>query len=140
MKSRDASASKNCPNILLITLFGQPVYEIHWLSDLFCIQLNCRPPIKVVSETMDVSSCAFWPARTRQTQTHTYYMNHCTIVTKDHVAIKKIGHKIYSTIGLSPQIIMSYAFRNGYWLSVRGVDEQNYDGKTIQRGFRMVPS
>ena len=94
----------------------------------------------MVSETMDVSSCAFWPARTRQTQTHTYYMNHCTIVTKDHVAIKKIGHKIYSTIGLSPQIIMSYAFRNGYWLSVRDVDEQNHDEKTIQRGVRMVPS
>ena len=79
------------PNILLITLFGHPVYNIHWLGDSFCIQLNCRPPIKVVSETVDVSSCAFWPARTRQTQTHTYYMNHCTIVTKDHIAIVKIG-------------------------------------------------
>ena len=109
---------------------------MHWLGDSFCIQLNCRPPIKVVSETVDVSSCAFWPARTRQTQTHTYYMNHCTIVTKDHIAIVKIGHclsghKIYFAIGLSPQIIISYAFRNGNWLS---------DEKTIQRGFRMVPS
>ena len=126
------------------SFFGLLDYNIHWLiinSDFFVCYWIADHRLKwFLRQWMSVLVHFGQHGPARRRRIHIIWITAQSLQRIISQSKKLVsGHKIYFTIGLSPQTIISYSFRNGYWLSVRGIDEQNYE-KTIQRGFRMVPS